>query len=160
MTQLSEHFSLREMTFSENAARHGVDNTPSEGTIYFMRLLCEQVLEPIRAAVSAAMGRDVPLHVNSGYRSPVVNALAKGSANSDHMSGRAADLVAINVPLQEFAKIVIATAPRLPIKQVIVEYGRWLHVSHSIRVPAQREFLVATLGADKKTIYTPWESAA
>lgn len=155
MTQLSNHFWLREFTRSENAARYGIDNTPSDGVVYQLRLLCEQVLEPLRADVCEALGRDVSLYITSGYRSTGVNTLAKGSERSDHLFGRAADVVAIGVPLADFAKIAMTSAASLPVKQCIVEFGEWIHISIDIRQPPRREYLVATR-ANGATLYTPY----
>ena len=84
--QLTENFSLHEMTKSETALRHGLDNTPGAAEIENLRRLCEQVLQPIRDAY----GRGVK--VNSGFRHPDVNAAVGGSRTSDHTKGMAADI--------------------------------------------------------------------
>lgn len=61
--QLSEHFSLADITVTSQP----FDNTPDADEIENLRLLCEHVLEPIRAHY------DAPVHVNSGFRSHLVN---------------------------------------------------------------------------------------
>lgn len=155
MTQLSEHFFLREFTRSEIGARHGIDNTPSAGVVHQLTVLCEQVLEPLRADVCAAFKRNVSLYITSGYRSVGVNTLAHGSSNSDHLFGRAADVVAIGVPLADFAKIAMSSSTSLPVKQCIVEFGEWVHISIDIRQPPRREYLVATR-SNGATIYSPY----
>lgn len=69
----------------------------------------------------------VPLHINSGYRCPAVNAAVGGKIASAHMDGRAADFVPVGMYLREaFDKI---KASDLPFDQLIVEYGTWIHVA-------------------------------
>lgn len=50
---LSEHFSLEEMTRSGVAISNGISNTPSAADIERMRLLCVNVLEPVRGALAS-----------------------------------------------------------------------------------------------------------
>ena len=70
---LSPNFTLAEMTKSETALRHDMDNTPGEAEISALKLLCEKVLQPIRDHY----GKGVK--VNSGFRHPEVNAKVGGS---------------------------------------------------------------------------------
>ena len=60
--QITEHFSLRELTRSATAARHGVPNTPSDAEMDNIKFTAQK-LEQIRAYV----GR--PLIVTSCFRS-------------------------------------------------------------------------------------------
>jgi len=84
--QLTANFSLAEMIKSETALRKGLDNTPGEVEIENLRVLCEQVLQPIRDAYGKG------IKVNSGFRHPDVNAAVGGSRTSDHCRGQAADI--------------------------------------------------------------------
>ncbi len=45
--KLSSNFSLRELTKSQTAERKGIDNTPTEEHIENLKLLCENILQPI-----------------------------------------------------------------------------------------------------------------
>jgi zinc D-Ala-D-Ala carboxypeptidase len=83
---LTQNFTLSEMTKSETALRFGMANDPTETEIENMRVLCEKVLQPVRNYYG--MG----VKVNSGYRHPLVNAKVGGSATSDHCKGFAADI--------------------------------------------------------------------
>jgi zinc D-Ala-D-Ala carboxypeptidase len=119
--QLSEHFSLDELTFSQIALRKGIDNSPDAVTIDNLRNLCVTLLEPIRSLLGVA------LHVDSGYRSQMVNTLVGGATNSAHLSGRAADTLPIGMDLHEaFYKI---KATDLPFDQVIIECDAWIHIA-------------------------------
>src|SRR5947207_15207682 len=91
--QLSEHFSLNEMLFSEIALRQGFDNTPPQSAIDNLTHLALTLLEPARLLLG------VPLHINSGYRSHLVNECIGGESNSAHMEGSAADFVPVVVPI-------------------------------------------------------------
>ena len=53
--QVSEHFTLSELTFSEAAARHGLKNDPGVDEIAALVRLCEFVLEPLRADLGKAI---------------------------------------------------------------------------------------------------------
>lgn len=75
---LSEHFTLEEMTFSQTAVRNGISNQPGAAEIENLKALCANVLEPLRALA----GR--PLHINSGYRSAELNRRIGGAATSQH----------------------------------------------------------------------------
>lgn len=50
------------------------------------------MLEALRAALSAELGRDCPVKVLSGYRSPAHNAAVGGAPKSYHLRGMAADV--------------------------------------------------------------------
>ena len=67
--QLSKNFSLKELTKSETAIRRGIPNEPSAEQIENLKTLVENVLQPLRDYFN------LPLVVNSGYRSPAVNTL-------------------------------------------------------------------------------------
>ena len=64
--QLSEHFSLREMTASGTAMQLNIDNTPDEAQTECLRNLCQQVLEPLRKRFGV-------IRVTSGFRSKRLN---------------------------------------------------------------------------------------
>jgi len=135
--QLSQHFSLEELTFSQVAARTGIDNTPSDEVVANLTRLCNLLLEPARAML------EVPVHVDSGYRSTVVNAAVGGARDSAHMSGRAADTVFLGIPLEEaFDKL---RASDLPFDQIIFECRAWIHLAIAPEgVQPRREALTAT----------------
>jgi zinc D-Ala-D-Ala carboxypeptidase len=59
---LTKNFTLEEMTKSETALRHDIDNTPGEQEISAMKLLAEKVLQPVRDH----FGKGVK--VNSGFQ--------------------------------------------------------------------------------------------
>lgn len=151
MTQLTKNFSLAEMTKSETALRHGMDNTPGEAEIVNLLQLCANVLQPIRDHYQKGV------KVNSGYRSPDVNAKVGGSRTSDHTRGMAAD---IEIPGVANADLAGWIKENLSYTQLILEFytpgvpdSGWVHVSFD---PAnlKKQDLTATR-RDGKTVYLP-----
>lgn len=121
--KLSNHFTIDELTVSQEAARNGISNAPNEDVIENLRKLCAKVLEPLRVALGS------PVVVTSGYRSPEINKMIGGNPTSQHMTGQAADIIVPGLTSHElFHKI---NELELPFDQLIEEFGRWVHVSYS-----------------------------
>jgi hypothetical protein len=118
--KISEHFTLEELSFSEAAARLGLDNTP--GPIVITNLgLVAAVMEEIRTLLG-----DRPIVVHSGYCSPQVNKAVGGVVTSAHCHGLACDMVcpAFGTPV-EMALAILKS--NIEYDQLILEYG-WVHV--------------------------------
>ena len=93
--KLSEHFTLGEVTKTKYETKDG--NFPSRVAIENLTNLCENWLEDLRYSYNTLYPRDcpqeeVPLVINSGYRSPEVNKRAGGSSTSNHLTGCAVDI--------------------------------------------------------------------
>ena len=154
MTQLTTNFSLHELTKSDTALRHDLDNTPSEAETESLRLLCEKVLQPVRDH----FGKGVK--VNSGFRSLAVNAAAggvQGAKPSDHTRGMAADIEIPGVANADLAQWIM---DNLDYTQLILEFytpgipdSGWVHVSYDPDNLKKQE-LTATKVAGK-TQYLP-----
>jgi zinc D-Ala-D-Ala carboxypeptidase len=134
--KLTEHFSVEEFTASDTAARLGIDNSLPATMLQAARATCE-MLERVRAHLSALAGRPVPIILTSGYRCPRLNSAIGGAPTSDHMQARAADFKApaFGSPYQ----VARALAPHitdLEIGQLIHEYGTWVHAS--TQLPAKQ----------------------
>jgi hypothetical protein len=149
--QLTNNFSLKELTTSETATRKGLDNTPNEAVTANLKTLAENILQPVREHY----GKSVK--VNSGYRSPEVNASVGGSKTSDHCKGQAADIEITGVANGDLAKYI---AENYKFTQVILEFytqgipdSGWVHVSYDAN-----DLKCQTLTAvkkDGKTVYLP-----
>ena len=89
--QLSEHFTLSEMCFSQTAAQHKppVPNIPLKCHITALQNLAQRALEPIRQHLG------LPIKVNSGYRCMMVNTMVGGAPTSQHTRGEAADITIV-----------------------------------------------------------------
>jgi hypothetical protein len=131
MTMLTNNFSLHEMIKSETASRRDMDNyLHSDEVIQNLTTLCEQVLQPLRDAYG------IGIKVNSGYRSPDVNAAVGGSRTSDHCKGQAADIEIPGVANADLAQYI---ADNFDYTQLILEFytqgipdSGWVHVSYDV----------------------------
>jgi zinc D-Ala-D-Ala carboxypeptidase len=148
---LTANFSLAEMVKSDTALRHDMDNTPGEVEIANLKTLCEKVLQPVRDHFQTGV------KVNSGYRSPDVNAKVGGSRTSDHCKGQASD---IEIPGIANADLAVWVTENLDFTQVILEFytpgvpdSGWVHISYD---PAnlKKQVLTATK-QNGKTVYLP-----
>ena len=89
--KLSEHFQLGELCKTSHKTADG--NIPSHMAIENLRRICEDWLEDLRYSNNTLYGnKDLPIIINSGYRSPEVNKLAGGSPSSNHLTGCAVDI--------------------------------------------------------------------
>lgn len=148
---LTANFTLEEMTKSETALRHDMDNTPGEAEIANLKALAENVLQPVRDHFSKGV------KVNSGFRHPEVNAKVGGSKTSDHCQGQAADIEIPGVPNADLAQWIV---DNLDFRQVILEFytpgvpdSGWVHVSY-VAGDNKKQVLTATK-KDGKTVYLP-----
>jgi uncharacterized protein YcbK (DUF882 family) len=117
---LTENFTLEELTVSDSAVRLGLDNTPNAEVTENLQKLAE-FLEQVRTLLGK------PIHVNSAYRSPEVNAHVGGKPTSQHCKGQAADIKVQGMTPDEVTKAIIDSD--LPYDQVIREFNTWTHVS-------------------------------
>ena len=130
--KLSEHITLGEMC--KTSAKTADGNIPSHVHIENLRRLCSW-LELLRSEWNKRYGEgDEPIVINSGYRSPQVNAAVGGVKGSNHLTGCAADirvagieqlvryatiLLDISDESQEvFDELLLVRSPRV---------GYWLH---------------------------------
>lgn len=74
-----------------------------------------------------------PMHVNSGFRSPGVNAAVNGAPTSQHLDGNACDWTANNFTVKQAYEMILNS--KIPYDQIIYEWGNWVHIS---RAPAGR----------------------
>jgi len=128
--KISPNLNLAEITRSDTAKRHGIDNTPTAEHLENFKLLADKVFEPIREHFKT------PIFISSGYRSKELNAFIKGSSSSQHCTGQAIDIdmdgsngEVTNRMVFDFIK------NKLDFDQLIWEFGTdfnpdWVHVSY------------------------------
>jgi len=125
---ISKHISYKEATYSRTATRLNIDNKPNDEQLKNMKLIAEEVFEPLRMWVGG------PIKINSFFRSPKLNTAIGGSSKSQHCHGQAIDLDdtfgrATNAEMFEFIR------EHLNFDQMIWEFGDddnpdWVHVSY------------------------------
>jgi zinc D-Ala-D-Ala carboxypeptidase len=115
----SLHFTLEEMTFSEAAARLGLDNTPGPSVMANLKLVAV-FMERIRTLLG-----DKPIVVHSGYRSAEANQAVGGVGTSAHCRGLACDFVCPDFGTPAEVALAIMKSS-IEYDQLILEYG-WVH---------------------------------
>jgi len=79
--------------FDWNEATEGGNRIPREQRIVSNVQDLADKLEGLREFLSQQFGQEVPLAINSWYRPPEVNERVGGASNSQHLYGKAADVV-------------------------------------------------------------------
>lgn len=142
---LTDHFTLEELTASQTAARRGIGNTPSADIIQNLTRTA-QVLEHVRVLLGSR-----PITISSGYRSPALNSAVGGVRNSAHLYGLAADFIcpAYGDPLT-ICKAIAASG--IDFDQVIQE-GTWVHLGLAPADQKNRRQLLTAHFGDGATTY-------
>ena len=148
--QLSRNFSLQELIKSDTAIRKGIDNNPNADQIEKLKLLCENILQPVRDH----FGR---VKITSGFRSVDLCLAIGSSQNSQHCKAEAADFECVGV---DNAELFDWIKSNLEPDQLILEFytpgepnSGWIHASY-IPYQPRRQFLHA-YREDKKVKYKP-----
>ena len=118
MTQLTEHFTLEELTITDHREFNNEPN-PNE-TANLVRLA--NLLEQVKVAIG-----NKPVMVNSAFRSKQVNDAVGSKDTSQHRIGCAADIRVPGVTPDQVVKAIMAAG--LPFDQLIREFDRWTHIS-------------------------------
>lgn len=139
---LTTHFTFEELIFSSTALRLGIDNTPAE-ELHPNILALAQGLEGIRGILGN------PIHVDSGFRCPQLNAAVGGSATSAHLNGWAADFTCAKYGTPR--SIVIAIQASSILFDQLIEEGTWVHVSFA---PTLRRQVLTAHFSPTGTTYT------
>ena len=149
--QLSNNFSLAELTKSQTATRKGIDNTPSDTHIQNLIHLAESVLQPVREHFGK------PVMISSGYRSPALCEAIGSSTKSQHARGEAADFEILGVDIKELATWI---SKNTTFDQLILEFydegdpnSGWVHCSAVTEGPRKQ-----VLRASKVEGRTKYES--
>ena len=125
-TKLSANFSWAEMTRTSHEDLQEKNLQEAEQYFEKAKVLCETLLEPIRAKFG-------PLRVNSGFRGPAVNTRVGGSKGSQHMVFEACDFVPLAKGVTP--KMVfdwVRKESKLQFGQLIYEHpgsSLWIHIS-------------------------------
>jgi len=130
--QLSENFSLLELTKSQTATRKGIDNAPSPEHQENLKLLCTHILQPVRDRFERIVS------VSSGYRSEELCTAIGSKITSQHAKGQAADFEIYGLSNKELADWI---NENLYYDQLILEYWKeedpssgWVHCSYNVNV--------------------------
>ena len=149
---LTENFTLDEMIKSQTAERKGIDNYPDKDQIENLKLLAQNILQPIRDKFGAFI-------ISSGFRSPELCVAVGSTVKSQHAKGQAADFEVAGIDNYDLARWIESN---LPFDQLILEFYKdgepnsgWIHCSYSSN-HNRNQCLYASRGEDGKTKYRPW----
>jgi hypothetical protein len=116
--QLSEHFTLEELTATSHRQ---FDNTPNASEMANLVRLAA-FLEEVKTALGGK-----PVMINSGFRSKQVNDSVGSKDTSQHRIGCAADIRVPGMTPNEVVKAIIASG--IGYDQLIREFDSWTHLS-------------------------------
>ena len=146
--RVSKNFALSEMVKSATAERLNVDNSPSDIHLVNLTHLAFHILQPVRDEFGV-------ITINSGYRSPALNAKVGGSKTSQHCNGQAADFESFSTPNPDLAKWI---ANNLEFDQLILEFydgvnpnSGWVHCSYNLM--GNRKKILTALKTGGKVVY-------
>ncbi len=116
--QLSEHFTLDELTHTDHRQ---FDNTPNATEMANLVRLAA-FLEEVKTVLGGK-----PVMVNSAFRCKEVNDAVGSKDSSQHRVGTACDFRVPSMTPDEVVKAVIASG--IGYDQIIREFDRWTHIS-------------------------------
>lgn len=114
------NFTIKELCASCTAKRLGLSNMPSISVSDNLMLLIVNVLQPLRNELKS------PIIVSSGYRCPKLNKYIGGVSNSQHIEGKAVDIVVPSMTVDELFNFIKKSS--VEYDQLIHE-GTWVHLS-------------------------------
>jgi len=123
--RLSEHFTLAEMTRSQMASRHGIDNKPNDIQLENLKTLAKG-MELVRTKLDS-----LPIIISSGFRCEALNDLLGSKRTSQHIMGLACDFTCDRYAHVGRVFEVIADSS-IPFDQLILEYNSWIHIAFPV----------------------------
>ena len=146
--RVSKNFALSEMVKSATAVRLNVDNSPSSIHLVNLTHLAIHILQPVRDQFGV-------ITINSGYRSPALNAKVGGSKTSQHCNGQAADFESFSTPNPDLVKWI---SKNLEFDQLILEFydgkdpnSGWIHCSYNLM--GNRKKIMTALKTKSGVVY-------
>ena len=141
--RITDNFTLQEMTNTNTGLSNEPNTEQLENIIKLAKLL---------QIIRNEYGK--PIKVNSAFRSVEVNNKVKGSKNSDHLYGCAADITCErNDVLWEIINHLIVTK-QISVRQLIWEYGtqygpKWIHISINNKYNKEKHNEILYIGVGK-----------
>ena len=117
------------LTSELTKTKTGIDNIPNVSQTNDLRILCRDILEPLRDKIGK------PIIINSAFRSVAVNRAVGGVSNSLHLLGQAADIHCNSLTAFELYKAIdnLVLEGQFDIGQCILyKNSHFVHVSRPI----------------------------
>lgn len=149
LENLSEHFSIKELTYSDTAIRLVIDNSPTDEVLINLQNVVQFILEPVRQYF------DKPVKITSGYRSEKLCLAIGSKATSQHTLGQAVDFEVIGIPNQVVSDWIVNN---LDYDQCILEFWNpdvynsgWVHCSY--KPSGNRKMYLKAYTANGRVVY-------
>lgn len=107
-----KNFEPKNFWYSKIAEKNNISNVPPQSALVGLMKLAD-TLQFIRDKI------DIPLIITSAYRSHQLNRLIKGSPNSAHLQGLAADILFIDKTPMQTCELILTTG--VVFDQMLVE---------------------------------------
>ena len=147
---LTRNFTLQELTKSDTAIRKGIDNNPNADQVEKLKVLCEEILQPVRDH----FGR---VRVTSCFRTDELCQAIGSSPNSQHSRAEACDFECPGVDNAELSDCIHS---HLDYDQLILEFytpgekkSGWVHCSFTTDQP--RKQYMHAFKQEGRTKYKP-----
>ena len=151
MTQLSKHFSLKEMTKSATASRFNILNEATDPHQDNLKALCENILEPLREYYESR------IIITSGFRSEKLSEAIGSSSKSQHCAKDGSAAVDFEIPGFDNRQVAAHIKNNFLYDQLISEYyendipdSGWIHVSFKKDGTNRKESLTKNKGEGYK----------
>lgn len=130
MEKISDNITFSEATKSQEAIRLGINNSPNDVQLSWMRQVATKIFEPLRKHFGK------PIGISSFFRSGALNKKIGGSKNSQHTEGKAVDIDADIFGGLTNKQIFDYLRKYADFDQLIWEFGdynnpAWVHVSYN-----------------------------
>lgn len=147
--QLTKNFTLEELLRSQTATRLNIQEqyNPPLAIVNNLTSLCENVLQPLRNKLKKS------INISSGYRCPKVNNIIGGAANSQHLTGQAADINAADNTTEELYQYLKTS--NIVFDQLIQEFDQWVHISYNPVAEKNRKQCLRAVKQNGRTKYLP-----
>jgi hypothetical protein len=146
---MSDHFTIKELTYSDTAIRLGIDNSPTDQVLINLQNVVQFILEPVRNHFNK------PITITSGYRSPELCKAIGSSATSQHTFGQAVDFEILGIANKEVSDWIVN---HLDYDQCILEFWKpeepnsgWVHCSY--KPSGNRKMYLRAYKSNNRTVY-------
>ncbi|AEV31382.1 Peptidase M15 [Owenweeksia hongkongensis DSM 17368] len=148
---LSTNLSLLEVTKSQTAVRHSIDNTPNAQQLENLKRVAENIFQPIREHFNT------PIFISSGFRCEDLNTRIGGSRTSSHCKGEALDIDMDGRGTITNRQVFDYVRANLQFDQLIYEFGDdqnpgWVHISY--KKTGNRNQVLKASKVNGRTTYT------
>lgn len=116
------NFKISELTHSETANKFRINNTPNMQALDNMLDLIFYVLQPLRDQLGK------PIIVTSGFRCLRLNQAVGGVPNSQHLEGKAVDIVVNGMTIDQLIQFIRLSDIRY---DQLIHEGQWVHISYN-----------------------------